>query len=351
LDATLEVIDNYNMRCQSFVDISPNVLFQTPTSDSSNRHESLMNFLETTGRVEVLWYPLSDKVWLKVWTVTKTKPHASTPVELSYNYPFSHNLSKFQGLLLKTIIQLWPSLTPRFSRMCTDGIAAHLLRSASDLWGPSKNSLLYAKETTTRLTVSGYAVHIRRSEIQEAVHDFTAKVSALLTAYASSSKWPINGPIEIRLTGLDDPSTVVVGHGMSAQSPTASSLVFDSLCTKNGWDVAVWFNVLTFPGTSSSDEFYTELESWLQERFSGDRGRLMPEWSKGWGYTKSEGAWTNEEFLETVRQALATAHHTSAWDFYVQTMSKYDRYNLFTNSLLKRLASQSAGVAVDSSSS
>jgi len=77
----------------------------------------------------------------------------------------------------------------------------------------------------------------------------------------------------------------------------------------------------------------------------------MPEWSKGWGYTKSEGAWTNEEFLETVRQALATAHHTSDWDFYVQTMSKYDRYNLFTNSLLKRLASQSAGVAVDSSSS
>ena len=156
-----------------------------------------MNFLETTGRVEVLWYPLSDKVWLKVWTVTKTKPHASTPVELSYNYPFSHNLSKFQGLLLKTIIQLWPSLTPRFSRMCTDVIAAHLLRSASDLWGPSKNSLLYAKETTTRLTVSGYAVHIRRSEIQEAVHDFTAKVSALLKAYASNSKWPINGPIEI----------------------------------------------------------------------------------------------------------------------------------------------------------
>jgi FAD/FMN-containing dehydrogenase len=32
------------------------------------------------------------------------------------------------------------------------------------------------------------------------------------------------------------------------------------------------------------------------------------------------GAWANDEFLETVRQALATAEHTSDWDFYVQTM-------------------------------
>jgi Cholesterol oxidase, substrate-binding len=275
LDATLEVIDNYNMRCQSFVDISPNVLFQAPTPESSNGHESLMTFLQTTGRAEVLWYPLSDKAWLKVWTVTKSKPHTSTAVKLPYNYPFSHNMSKFQGLFLKTVIQLWPSLTPRFSRMCTDVIAANLLRSASDLSGPSKNSFLYARETTTRLTMSGHAVHIRRLDIQAAVHDFTVKISALLKAYANNSRWPINGPVEIRVTGLDDPSTVVVGSGMAAQSPTASSLVFDNLCTKHGWDVAVWFNVLTFPGTKASNEFYTELESCLQERFSGDRGRPL----------------------------------------------------------------------------
>jgi hypothetical protein len=36
--------------------------------------------------------------------------------------------------------------------------------------------------------------------------------------------------------------------------------------------------------------------------------------------TICEGAWANDEFLETVRQALATAEHTSDWDFYVQTM-------------------------------
>jgi Cholesterol oxidase, substrate-binding len=123
LDATLEVIDNYNMRCQSFVDISPNVLFQAPNPESSTGHESLMTFLQTTGRAEVLWYPLSDKAWLKVWTVTRSKPHTSTAVKLPYNYPFSHNLSKFGGLFL------------------------------------------YAKETTTRLTMSGYAVQIRRMEI------------------------------------------------------------------------------------------------------------------------------------------------------------------------------------------
>ena len=65
LDAALEVIDNYNMRCQSFVDISPDVLFQAPTPGSSTGHESVMSFLQTTGRAEVLWYPLSDRAWLK----------------------------------------------------------------------------------------------------------------------------------------------------------------------------------------------------------------------------------------------------------------------------------------------
>jgi hypothetical protein len=82
--------------------------------------------------------------------------------------------------------------------MCTDVIAVHLGRSASDLWRPSKNSLLYGKETTTRLTTNGYAVHIRRLEIQEAVHDFTVKISVLLQAYDNDSKWAINGPVEIR---------------------------------------------------------------------------------------------------------------------------------------------------------
>ena len=59
----------------------------------------------------------------------------------------------------------------------------------------------------------------------------------------------------------------------------------------------------------------------------------------------------SEEFIETVRQAFTTARQTSDWDFYVQTLLKYDGYNLFTNSLLKRLAPRSVGLAVDSTSS
>src|SRR5258708_9045480 len=40
---------------------------------------------------------------LRKMTVTKSKPHTSTAVKLPYNYPFSHNLSKFRGLIAKWV--------------------------------------------------------------------------------------------------------------------------------------------------------------------------------------------------------------------------------------------------------
>jgi hypothetical protein len=103
--------------------------------------------------------------------------------------------------------------------MCTDVIAVHLGRSGSDLWGPSNNSLLYGKETTTRLTTNGYAVHIRRSEIQEAVYDFTVKVSVLLQAYDNNSKWAINGPVEIRGRASMIPQQRQIASRVDRQQP------------------------------------------------------------------------------------------------------------------------------------
>ena len=44
-----------------------------------------------------------------------------------------------------------------------------------NIWGPSKNSLLYIQDTTLRVTANGYAIHLRRADVQQAVHDVISK--------------------------------------------------------------------------------------------------------------------------------------------------------------------------------
>jgi len=110
------------------------------------------------------------------------------------------------------------------------------------------------------------------------------------------------------------------------------------VAVKNGWDVALWLDVLTLPGTPASNQFYRELEEWIHRRFTGAAGRVMPEWSKGWAYTAEQGPWTNGPALEAIRQGYTTGRdQTNDWAYEVATLKKFDRHNLFSNPLLERL--------------
>jgi Cholesterol oxidase, substrate-binding len=53
------------------------------------------------------------------------------------------------------------------------------------------------------------------------VSDFYAQYTSRLTYYQGLGQFPLNGPIEIRVTGLDQPSEVAVS---GAQSPILSSV-------------------------------------------------------------------------------------------------------------------------------
>ena len=52
-------------------------------------------------------------------------------------------------------------------------------------------------------TANGYAVLARRADIQRVVAEFTAFFQERLYAYAAAGRYPVNGPVEIRVTGLD----------------------------------------------------------------------------------------------------------------------------------------------------
>lgn len=362
VEATLQVIENYYLRCVSHTDLTSDVLFAAPTTEQPVPPQSLASFLEQDGRIEAIWFPYTWDApkstkwphfplwlpstpypWFKVWSVSPTKPATSIEVDQPYNYPFSDSLSEQAASLIAQIASGAGSLTPFFGQLMQlvsntglTGIPG-LTQPTNDLWGWSKNTLLYVKDTTLRVTANGYAIQMKKADVQQAVHDFTTKYVELVNNYALNGQYPINSPLEIRVTSLDDPAHVGVPTGTTAESPVISALTYDEEARNNNWDVALWFDVLTVPGTPQSNDFYHELEDWIQDRFKGTAARAMPEWSKGWAYTTT-GAWTNSDFMEFVRQAFTTGRGDGDnWNYEVATLAKYDKSNLFTNELLGTL--------------
>jgi hypothetical protein len=180
---------------------------------------------------------------------------------------------------------------------------------------------------------------MKRTDVQQAVADFTAKYQAMLADYAGRDLYPINSAMEIRVTGLDDPADVGVPPGTAAGRPVLSALSLDATDLKNGWDVAVWFDVLTIPGTPNASAFYHDLEQWVVGRFSGAAGRAMPEWSKGWAYTAASGPWTDTMgFLPYLRKTLTTGRDPNDdWNYALATLARYDKSHLFSNPFLDQL--------------
>ncbi|MDQ3281409.1 MAG: FAD-binding protein [Acidobacteriota bacterium] len=345
LNVTLQVVDNYNLRCQSHVDIAASTLFAEPTSFNPMPQNSVADFLQQSGRVEVIWFPSFfllpvPNPWLKVWTNTPEQPSSSRAVTSPYNYPFSDNLPLAITDLLKEILGGKPWLTPAFCMAFSTFTNAALegnipgIQSALDLWGPSKDTMIYVRDTTLRVTANGYAVQMTKSDVQQAIADFTQQFQTLLQQFQFRGKYPINSPLEIRITNLDDPSKIAA---TGAESPVISSLSQDAVAIENGWDVAVWFDVLTVLTDSDSQDafdFYAQMERWFTTRF-GTAARVMPEWSKGWAYTKAGGPWTDRAYMESIRQAFTTGRADgNNWAWEAQTLSKYDSAKLFHAPLL-----------------
>lgn len=356
LNVTLQVCDNYNLRCQSLVNIPNTKLFAQP-SGPTPPPDSVADFLNRSGRLEVIWFPtfpilgvtLPSYPWLKIWTVDAQKPESSRAVTSPYNYPFSDNLPSEVTTLLKQVVSGAAAVTPAFcwafSQFTNSALTGGWgFQDATDLWGPSKNTLLYVKDTTLRVTANGYAVLMKRADVQKAVADFASQFLSMLAQYQNQNLYPINSPLEIRITGLDDPSKIVASAG-PARSPVISSLSVDPVVQQNGWDVAAWFDVLTVipPGDpQKAFQFYAQLEAWFASRF-GSAVRMMPEWSKGWAYTADKGPWTNAAMIEAFKAQFTNgraADDTWAWE--VATLERYDASNLYSNPFLDQLFTDAA---------
>ena len=346
LEATLQVVDNYNLRCRSFTDLPAATIFAAPTAADPVPANSFADFLQRLGRLEIIWYPFSDNPWVHTWQVAPSLPAGSIAVQTPFNYPFADIVPDGLQSLITSLVNGDPGLTPTVGQMAARVTAngldgrnwagiAGTYPVSRDIWGPSKNSLLYIQDTTLRVTANGYAIHLRRADVQQAVHDVIGEYTTMLTAYAARGSYPVNSALELRVTALDDPAAVGVA---GAESPVISALSHDGVDQANGWDVALWFDVLTIPGTAGADQFYAELETWLVGRFTGSAGRVLPEWSKGWAYTASGGPWTSADFLAHVRSTLSQGRtNADDWAWEAASLKALDAAGLFTNPFLGTL--------------
>src|SRR5262249_44168329 len=88
ISATLQAGPNQRVRCQSFYDVPASELFAPQGSSGGTMASSVA----ASGRVESIWFPFTDKPWLKVWTIAPQKPLLSLQVDGPYNYPFSDQI-------------------------------------------------------------------------------------------------------------------------------------------------------------------------------------------------------------------------------------------------------------------
>ncbi|MEU4745622.1 cholesterol oxidase substrate-binding domain-containing protein, partial [Actinosynnema sp. NPDC023658] len=193
-EVTLRVGANHNLRCVSRVDIPTSELFAPPGSGATR---TLASFLDESGRVEAIWFAFTDKPWLKTWSVAPTKPATSRHVVAPYNYVFSDNVPKPVSDLADLLITGAWALTPTFGQLqYTTAATALTATLTTDLWGASKNLLLYVKPTTLRETANGYAVLTSRAEVQRVVSDFASFYENLLLSYKDRGLFPVTGQVE-----------------------------------------------------------------------------------------------------------------------------------------------------------
>ncbi|MFE6050606.1 cholesterol oxidase substrate-binding domain-containing protein [Kitasatospora sp. NPDC056446] len=364
------------LRCVSRLDIPASELFARPGTapdggllggvlggvlggGQGRGPRTFAEFVERDGRAEAIWFAYTDYPWLKTWSVAPTKPTASLAVDHPYNYPFSDSVPEPVARLAAEIVSgAWGSaplfgqlqylvamvgLTGDLTQVLLSGgllrgllsgdVLTHLLAGGlrSDLWGPSRTLLQYVRPSTLRVTANGYAILARRADLQWVVSEFAAYYRELLATYQARGEFPVNGAVEIRVTGTDDPAQSGVP---GARPPLLSAL--RPRADRPDWDTAVWFDVLAFPGTPGLERFARDLEQWLLRTFDGTRAGFRVEWSKGWAYT-ADAAWADQDLIGRVIPESLRAGGGPGWDEAVAVLDRHDPHRVFGNPFLDGL--------------
>jgi hypothetical protein len=135
-----------------------------------------------------------------------------------YDFTFDDIVPKNVSDLLSQIVARDAAAAPQFTAAQMDAISAGLVATDTwDPWGWSSDVLLYVRPTSLRITSTCYNVVTSRANVQRAVSEFYAEYSAKLAAYVAQGQYPMNAPLEIRVTGLDQPGDCGVPGALGAE--------------------------------------------------------------------------------------------------------------------------------------
>lgn len=329
VEAEIQAGEDIPLRCQSRVDLTADELFAAPGSALAARGNTFADFMAESGRVEAIWFAFTDKPWLKVWSLSPQRPATSRPVHAPYNYPFSDLIptpvSRLAGLLIGGSWFLAPAFGAAQYTVASTGLTATV---AKDLWGPSHTLQFYLRPTTLRETANGYGILTRRADVQRVVSEFAGYYRRQLADWAAAGRFPINGQVEIRVGGLDQPGD---SAAPGARPPLLS--VVRPHPDHPDYDCVVWVDVLTQPTSPGAHEFYREMERFLMSTFDGTYALARVEWSKGWGYTDT-AAWADREVIES---AVPASYGTGQWAEAVSILDRLDPHRIFGNAFTDQL--------------
>ncbi|WP_394831530.1 FAD-binding protein [Pendulispora rubella] len=330
-DVTLQVASNARVRCESWYDIPIGTVFAPPASAGPH---SLAGLVEQSGRVEVIWFPFTATPWIKVWSLAPDKPSMSREVRSPYNYPFANALDERASNFLEAInagnAALTPLLMNLFMVLAATGLA---FTGARDVWGWSKDVMLYVKPTTLRVGAAGYAVVTSRNNTQRVVWELYEEYRRRIAAYQAKGQFPMAGPLEVRVTGLD--------HVSEVQMPGAQPPLLSSSRPRPDhpeWDTCIWFDMQSLPAMPHADAFYAEMERWIWANYSGNYATVRPNWPKGWGFTPASG-WADRTALTRFIPDSFRAGQSQGddWDTAVAILDAYDPNRIFANAFLDTL--------------
>ena len=163
------------------------------------------------------------------------------------------------------------------------------------------------------------------------------KYNEIISRFSSDLKWPMNGPIELRVSSLDAAEHISTENGKSPSRPVISIMASDSLSEKNGWDICIVVEITTLPISDSLNMFYSQMEEWILDTFTSNFARARPDWAKGGAYT-SDGPWTNQAVLSYIRESFTLGRASDDnWQWQTTTLEKYDSKNIFQSIMTSQL--------------
>lgn len=185
------------------------------------------SFLQKSGCVEVIWFFFIDKFWLKVWMLILCCLFGVCVVNGLFNYFFFDNIFKVLFDLLVVINIGYLEFILLFGKLQYDLVVGGMvLILGYDLWGWSKDLLLYIKFSMLCVIVNGYVVLIWCCDVQWVINEFYLQYQMMVVVYCVNGCYFMNGLVEICVSGFDQFGELIV-FGVQVFSLLVICLCFD----------------------------------------------------------------------------------------------------------------------------